>query len=343
MDDRYRTLIDTTRTGFVEIDPQGRVRDCNAEYVRLTGRSREEVIGRSIWEWTAPYDRERNQVELARCLARGSVGSLEVDYVGPDGAIIPIEVNAAVVHEGDQISVLSICRDIQQRRLSEEALRESLRQVRALVAYQETVREQERTRIARELHDVLGQSLTALKMDVALLRRRLPQSGESADWIARHTAQMNALIDDTIQSMRRVSRELRQEVLEDLGLVEALASHAREFQDRFGIACRFESSVGAKPVERSRAAALFRIGQESLTNVARHSGAGNVRVALRREPGELVLEIADDGQGISTESLLHTQSLGLLGMRERVGPFGGALEISGREGRGTTVIARVPE
>jgi len=343
MEDRYRTLIDTTRTGFVDVDPQGQVRDCNAEYVRLTGRTREEVIGRSVWEWTAPYDRQRNQAELASCLALGSVVSLEVDYISPSGKIIPIEVNAAVVRDGERVSVLSICRDIHQRRLSEEALRESLRQVRALVAYQETVREQERTRIARELHDVLGQSLTALKMDVALLRRRLPPSGDSADWIAQHTAQMNLLIDDTIQSMRRVSRELRQEVLEDLGLVEALASHAREFQERFGINCRFESSVGAEPVERSRAAALFRIGQESLTNVARHSGAGNVRVALRREPGELVLEIADDGRGISTDAQRHTQSLGLLGMRERVGPFGGVLEIIGRAGHGTTVTARVPE
>lgn len=342
MEQQYRTLIETTRTGFVVVDGSGRVLEANDEYVRLAGRPRAEVVGRSVFEWTADYDRQRNELELERCLEAGSATNVEIDYTGTEGQIVPVEINASVYRESGEVRILGFCRDIASRREADRELRASLEQLRALIAHQETVREEERTRIARELHDELGQSLTALKMDLALLKRRMPASGESAEWFARHAAQMNELVDDTIQSVRRVARELRQGILEDFELVQALSSHAREFHQRFGIPCKFDSSGDFGSIERSKQAALFRIAQECLTNVARHSGAREARIKLARESSELVLAISDNGRGIAAEAAKNP-SLGLLGMRERVEQLGGRLEIAGREGAGTTVTARIPE
>jgi signal transduction histidine kinase len=219
-----------------------------------------------------------------------------------------------------------------------ERLRASEENLRALAARLQSVREEERARIAREIHDELGQALTGLKMDLTWLNGRLPGQKN----VAEKVQSMFKLIDGTIQSVRKIATLLRPEVLDQLGLAAAVGWQAREFQMRTGIRCKV--SLPAEPVAAGPelSTAAFRIFQELLTNVARHAAATRVEVSMRAETGRLVLEVHDNGKGISEAELGGTKSLGLLGMRERAMAFGGSVEIAGSGGKGTRVTVLLP-
>jgi signal transduction histidine kinase len=201
-------------------------------------------------------------------------------------------------------------------------------------------REEERTRIAREIHDVLGQALTALKMDVAWIGRRLPSgSSEERDKLTS----METFIDETVVSVRQLATELRPGILDELGLAAAAEWQSREFESRTGIRCGFETAIGEKAIDPLVSTALFRILQESLTNVARHSRANRVDVRLEQRGAELVLEVRDDGVGITSVEAANVRALGLAGMRERARVVGGRFSITGVSGAGTTVLVQVAE
>lgn len=217
-------------------------------------------------------------------------------------------------------------------------------QLRALSARVESAREDERTGIAREIHDELGQALTALKMDAVLLRKRAEREGALTAEAARESlGAMSGLIDEMVDQVRQISSRLRPSILDDLGLLAALRWQAVEFEKRTGISCRIESNVGDMQFGRDVSTAVFRIFQEALTNVARHAqGARHVSVKLVRRDSGLRLEVRDDGIGISQERLQGPTALGLLGMRERARALGGYAKISGAPGEGTTVLVLVP-
>jgi signal transduction histidine kinase len=238
-------------------------------------------------------------------------------------------------------------RDAQVRRerhAAERELRTSRERLRSLAAHLQSVREDERKFIAREIHDELGQSLTGFKMDLAWIRHRL-QPG--VDEIARQPlldriSEMGALIDGAANLVRKLCTELRPQILDDLGLLPALEWQAHEFQKRTGIECALNLKETDFKLDTERSTALFRIFQEILTNVARHAGAGRVSAELRRAGDELVLEVRDNGRGIEPDRLSGEKSLGLLGMRERALLFGGEVFILGRKGAGTTVTVNIP-
>jgi len=229
--------------------------------------------------------------------------------------------------------------DITERKQVEEQLERSLQQLRALSARLHSVREEERTRIAREIHDELGQALTGLKMDLSWLARHLPAD---APELQRKVESMSQLVDATIHVVRRISTELRPGVLDDLGLLAAIEWQAHEFQTRTGIRCRLRARREDLDLDADRATAVFRIFQETLTNVARHARATEVVVRLDVGEQQLTLEVKDNGIGISAEALADPHSLGLLGMRERALVFGGRLDVRGEPGRGTTVTVTIP-
>jgi signal transduction histidine kinase len=229
--------------------------------------------------------------------------------------------------------------EIAERKQAEEQLRESQENLRALAARMESVREEERTRIAREIHDELGQSLTGLKMDLTWLTSRLPKDQKS---LLSKTKSIFRLIDDTIRSVRRISAGLRPEVLDEVGLAAAIGWQARDFQKRTGIRCKVAVPADNAGLDHERSTAVFRIFQELLTNVARHSGATRVDVAVRLDEGKLVLEVQDNGKGISKAELDGSKSLGLLGIRERASLFGGDVAITGTRGQGTRVTISIP-
>lgn len=233
----------------------------------------------------------------------------------------------------------ALTREIAERRVTEERLRESEENLRALAVHLQSVREEEQIRIAREIHDELGQALTGLKMDLTWLAGGLRSDQEA---LIGKTAAMFRLIDGTIKSVRRIASGLRPEVLDEIGLAAAISWQARDFQVRSGIRCNVELPPDGPQLDQERSTAAFRIFQEVLTNVARHAHATRVDVRLGVERDALLLKVKDNGRGISEAKVSSPKSLGFLGMRERVLPFDGKIEIAGERGKGTTVTIRIP-
>ena len=226
-----------------------------------------------------------------------------------------------------------------ERKRAEDKLRRSLEQLRALSVYLQYVREDERIRISRQVHDELGQALTGLKMDLYWLTSRLPKKFRT---VHDKTKAMSAHIDATIQTVRRIATELRPGILDDLGLVAAIEWHAQEFQKRTAIECVVTSDLKDPILDQDLNTAFFRIFQETLTNIIRHAQATRVEVHLQQEESTLVLEVKDNGRGISETELNDTRSIGVLGMRERAALLQGELQITGVPGQGTTVTVRIP-
>ncbi len=227
---------------------------------------------------------------------------------------------------------------LENARLFEE-VRESREQLRELAIYLQHTRENERARIAREIHDDFGQQLTALKMDLLSLGRYLPDDNVEA---ARRAGRMSALVDDAIDKVRKLASELRPGLLDDLGLTAALEWQADDFQQRAGIECVLSLPEDDLPLAPELSTDVFRIFQESLTNIARHAQASRVEIRLTVEQGELILEIQDNGIGITPDQVRRRGSLGLLGMGERARLWGGQICFEGSPGQGTRVSLKMP-
>ncbi len=351
---RSEAVIAAIGDQMIVLDPEFNIIYENALAVQTIGSH----IGRKCYAAYERSDRVCDDCPVRRSFQDGLVHRGEriaQTIVGPlhlDMCSSPLKDQS-----GKVVAVIEMVRDITERKKAEEALRRSHEELEKLVRvrtaelilsneelrkfshYLEEAREKERTLIAREVHDELGQSLTALKIELSLLAKRLPPGQQK---LAEKTESMAALIESTIQSVKRISTELRPGVLDHLGLTAALEWQAGEFEKRTGIACEVLCEPAEIPVDRDRSTTMFRIFQETLTNVARHAKASKVDVLLKREDGELVLLVQDDGSGITREQSSDTRSLGLIGMRERVHYWGGSMEIRGETGRGTTVEARIP-
>jgi signal transduction histidine kinase len=224
-----------------------------------------------------------------------------------------------------------------ERLRAEEARELSREQMRQLYHKLELVREEERTRIAREVHDELGQVLTTLKLEMSLLGKKL----DVGDGVRDRIRMMVGLIDSTIETVKKISSELRPPILDVLGLSEAIKWEGNIFQSRTGIKFDFNSSPREIHLDSERATTIFRVFQETLTNVIRHAKANNLSASLVDKDGVLTLTVKDDGIGITPSQISDRQSLGLLGMRERVLIWGGELEIGGVEGQGTSVKIKI--
>lgn len=229
--------------------------------------------------------------------------------------------------------------NLAEHKRAEEELESSREQLRNLARYLESAREGERSRIARELHDEMGQALTALKMDLSWLNKALPKDQIT---LREKTTSMSKLTDTAIKTVKRISTELRPGILDDLGLAAAIEWQAEEFQQRTGIKCEVSLYPEDISLDQVLSTAIFRVLQETLTNVARHTQATKVRIHLRGKAGKLVLEVIDDGKGITLKQISDPKSLGLVGMRERILPWHGEVKISGIPGEGTTVMVSIP-
>lgn len=228
---------------------------------------------------------------------------------------------------------------LRERRRAERELRQSHEQLRSLSVYLQHVREEERIRIAREVHDELGQALTGLKLELTWLAGRLPNHLKP---LQEKAGNMFERIDETIQTIRRIATELRPGVLDTAGLIAALEWQAQQFEKQTGIRCRVKSSVRETLWDQDLNTAFFRIFQETLTNVIRHANASTVEVRFAETDDWLVLMVKDDGRGISDAEIRNTKSIGLLGMRERAALLGGEVRLRGEPGCGTTVTVRIP-
>ncbi|MBI4681752.1 MAG: PAS domain-containing protein [Nitrospirae bacterium] len=237
------------------------------------------------------------------------------------------------------IGVIHIARDITERIRHEEQLKKSREKLRNLAAHLNAVREGERRHLAREIHDELAQALTALKMDLFWLNKKLPEDQKPLHDKAKV---MSDLIDMTIYAVRRISSELRPGLLDDLGLQAAMEWQAKEFQNRTGITCEVSFSSDTINLDQERSTTIFRIFQETLTNIVRYAEATRVKASLQETPASLILEVTDNGIGITEEQISDSKSFGLIGMQERVHLLEGNIRISGVRGKGTTVTVSIP-
>ena len=263
--------------------------------------------------------------------------NLEVRFNSKDGREVIANTSAVMCELDGEPCYLWVANDITERKHAEEALR-------ALSARLHSAREEEGTRIAREIHDELGGILTGLKWDLEKIDKTLNSASDGSRLLEIHNriSSMTTLIETTINTVRRIASELRPGVLDDLGLVAAIEWQIEQFQARSGLKCHWTNNASDIELDRERATAVFRILQEILTNVLRHASAANLYVRLGRSEIYFEMEVRDDGRGITENQRRNSSSLGLLGMKERALLVGGEVHITGNEGSGTTVLVRVP-
>jgi PAS domain S-box-containing protein len=340
-EDHLRLIIDTIPAMAWTVRPDGAVDFVNQRWLDHTGLSFEEEI-KEPTRVVHPDDLPRVMEKWLADMAAGVPSEDEMRLRQRDGKYRWFLVRTVPLRDeqGNIVKWFGTSTDIEDRKHAEDALQYSLDELRALAARLQSVREEERTRVAREVHDELGQALTAIKFESASLIRDLPVDAKN---LADRVASIMKLADETIQAVRRISTELRPGVLDDLGLMAAIEWAGAEFQNRTGTSCRLDLPENDIVIDQERATALFRILQEALTNVARHSNATRVNIRLAEEERSLVLEVHDNGKGIGKDELSSGRSLGILGMRERALVLGGGIVISGAPDEGTTIEVRIPE
>jgi len=343
---RLGAIVDSAMDAVITVDDAQNIVLLNRAAEQLFGVRREEMLGTPLDRLLPARFRAAHRAHI-EAFGRTGVTSRRMGDVTTlwalrphSGEEFPIEASISQASEEGRRFYTVILRDITRRKQAEDALKASERELRALSARVLEAREEEKTRIARELHDELGQLLTALKMDLGWLRERLPADAD----LAARAAEMGNLLDRTVSSTRRISADLRPLMLDDLGLADAAAWLIDDFCKRYNVACKADLAEAEtlQQVSKSVATAVYRAIQEALTNIARHAHAANAWVILTVEDGAIQLEIEDDGRGIAPDDLAKARSFGLKGMRERITFLGGSVDIARAPRGGTRLRMRVP-
>ena len=318
--------------------PDYRFIDVNSVALLQYGYTKEEFLKLSPMDFRPPKD-------LKKLKALTSTEFRGVHHAGiwrhkkKDGTIIYVDIVTHDINHKGQMRRLVLANNITERHAAEEKLKESYEAIRTLTGYLQNVREQERLNISREIHDELGQLLTVLKMDVSWLNKKI--GGENS-MVKEKLSEILNLVDTTVRSIRRIASELRPTLLDDLGLYAAMEWHLEEFERRSGIRRELVIPENELALSDSLKIGIFRIFQESLTNVARHSEAKNVNVSLLQKDNQLILTIRDNGIGFEEGPMATKKTLGLLGMKERSMMMGGVYNITSARGAGTTVTVIIP-
>lgn len=329
---RYRTVVHSLPDVVSRLRTDGLVLDFHVPAVFATEFPAESLIGRRLQDVIPSALAEKFERAMAELVETGE--PVAYDYaVESGGRTYYREVRMAPIGGGE---VLSMLRDVTPLREHEAALQRSQAELRALATHLQEVREEERTRLSREVHDVLGQQLTAIRLGIGWFGRHYPDD-EAAQ---ARLAGVRETIDETIRHVRQIASDLRPGVLDDFGLASAVEWQARRFEERSETTCAVDVQGRTEPPTEV-ATAAFRVLQEALTNVLRHAGAGHVAVTLVQAPDHVRLVVADDGRGFDP-GRSQRRSLGLVGMRERAGALGGSLEVRGVRGEGTVVECRLP-
>jgi len=341
---RVGGIVESAMDAIVTIDEHQRVVQFNPAAERVFRWPRAAVVGQRLdmlipERLRASHARHVERFGATAVTSRGMGAQAVLEGLRADGEEFPIEASISQHVEDGRKLFTAILRDVSQRVRAEEALRKSQDKIQGLALAASTAREQEKSRIARELHDELGQSLTALKIDVSWLRENL---GETAPEVGRKLAAMHTLLDGTVAAARRIAADLRPLMLDDLGLTAAAEWLAHNFTNRTSIACELKLGSGELDLPDPYATTVFRVLQECLTNVAKHAEATLVEVTIERSATEVLLTVRDNGRGFSLDAPPGAGSFGLIGLRERAYLVGGAVTIDSAPGQGTRVELRVP-
>lgn len=299
-----------------------------------------ELTFEAFLNFVHPEDRDRVKKAVTSALY-GKPYDIEHRIVLPDGKIRFVhEQGEAIFGENDEpVEMLGTVQDITERKMAEIELMGSREKLRNLLVHLQTVREEERMRIAREIHDELGQALTALKIDVSMLSGKLYPDHKN---LIDKTDSMLKRIDETIQSVKKICTELRPPVLDHFGITAAIEWYVYDFKKRTGINCDVSFEPGEINLDKDLSTTLFRICQEALTNVSRHAEASEVRLSLRFDGERVLFEIKDNGKGITEKQISKPESFGIMGIKERIKFFGGDVKIEGIKGKGTRMSVSIP-
>ncbi len=340
-ENRFRTIFETEPECVKLLDNECHLLDMNPAGLGIIDVADVNLVkGHDV----LPLVNEKYKIafrEMVNKVFQGESCLLEFEITSMKGRVRLMEMHAVPIYDSNKkiVSLLSVSRDITERKLAEEQIKLSTEQLRQLSSHLQTVREEERTAIAREIHDELGQQLTGLKMDISWLNKRIAQENEP---VREKIANMISLVDDTVKTIRRISTELRPGILDDLGLTDALDWQSTEFEKRTGIRCRFKSATSELSFNKNISTGIFRVYQETLTNVARHAEATEIKTTLESGNGNLTLRVCDNGKGFDEAEIKSKKTFGLVGMAERANMFGGKLAIESEKGRGTVIILKVP-
>lgn len=334
------SILDAIPQAVVGLENR-RINFANTAVEEVFGWKPEELIGKSV---TLFYRNEKEAEEIGRhfysTLEHQRTFMSEFNCRRKDGRDILCRMRSARIGDAlKQRRIVITYEDITEQRRAEQELANSREKLRNLSLHLQSVREKESTRIAREIHDELGQSLTALQMDLAWLSVSIPQADLA---LAAKIQRMKNVVDATIESVHRISTELRPILLDDLGLIAAMEWQVGEFRGRANMSCDARFDLKESIIEKDLATAIFRIFQETLTNIVRHAHATHVRVRLVQKGNELRLDVSDNGIGITEKDIDNPASFGLVGIRERVNPWGGTVDIAGKPYKGTKVSVRIP-
>jgi len=338
---KYRSLVETAGAGVASVDLQGNLTYVNNTFIEMMGYTAEELAGKPFLNFIHPADSKQLQDKFLTGMEKPeNRPDLEFRALHKNGNYLWLYSSPTpLIVEGNLTGFTAIATDITDRKYTESELLVTHDQLRNLAARLQISREDERKSIAAEIHDDLGQSLTALQIDLSWLIKRMPLDQKK---LLEKAESMLKLVKVTDERVREIATELRPPTLDELGLVTAVQSYLREFKQKTGIKYEFSSEPGEITLDTNISIALFRVLQGALINTAKHAKATLVKISLVEQTGGLYMEISDNGRGITEKELVSRKSIGIIGMRERIAIFGGSLQIEGRPGKGTTVKVKIP-
>jgi PAS domain S-box-containing protein len=341
-EEKFRTLVSTAPDGIVLTDTERKIIEVNTAFAEIFGDNRIDILGKSFEDFFGSSESKNRAMKiLNEETIENDILQKEIMTISQTGEIVYIELSVAHLKDeyGDLTGMIAITRDISLRKMYESELKDSREQLRSLAIHLQTAREEERKNIAFEIHDELGYALTALKLDLAWMVKKMNLKDNN---MLVKTRSMAELIDTTINKVRSISTQLRPSILDHFGLIAAIEWQANEFQKRTGIRTKLEIEPKDLQFKDPYSTAIFRIFQETLTNITRHAKASRVDVSFKTTDDFIELRISDNGIGLKPEQLLHSKSLGLIGIRERAFSIGGEVGFISENGEGTTVVLKVP-
>jgi PAS domain S-box-containing protein len=337
----YKYALD--QSSIVSItDAKGVIKYVNDNFCRISGYTTAELIGGSHRIVGTEHHPPPFFQHMWQTISKGEVWNGEIRNRAKDGTIYWVDMTIVPFLNAklEPYEYIALDNDITERKKAEELLSQSYHDIRELASHLQDIREEERAGIAREIHDELGQQLTGLKMDLSWMSKRKTMQEDNE--LRQKAVTVMSLLDTTIMTVRRIATELRPSILDDLGLVAAIEWQCQEFERRSGICTEFVSTLTNFPYSSGIAIGLFRICQESMTNVARHAAASRIRISLQEEINHILLKIQDDGKGFEVRTSGSKKTLGLLGMKERALMMGGQFRIESELGKGTTLFVTAP-
>jgi PAS domain S-box-containing protein len=331
-EEKYRNYIDHAPDGVFVMDESGHFLEVNDAVCRITGYLKKELLRMSVLDMLREESQEELKIQFINVPKSGSLKA-DLAFIHKNGSNRWWSLNAVVM---DEKLLLAFTKDITTRKKMEEDLKSSLNQLQQLSKYMEKARESERKTIARELHDDLGQALTAVKIDLGIIKQRFADQE-----LTLRISKTSDLVGETIKTVQRLTSQLRPEIIDDLGLEAAIKWYTKEFSQRNGIEIYLDMDSEI-PLSPDDSLTVFRILQESLTNIARHSKANRVEISFSNDNGVIHFKISDNGVGIKEDGLNSKKSFGIIGIKERAISLSGSCSIYSKNGEGTVVHLTFP-